>query len=491
MRQIHATEVAPRLVRTRSTVVEIPWPLALMGWFIRRIFRLVVWFLRHRIVTGTLLAVWAVAQLVQAVGSWVIPTTVFSLLAVLAIWRHASAESFSKVVGWRFRGAFRRLLLYRFKWEAAMITTDLSERLPEAHYVPKLIKVRATGSVDWVTVRMLPGQTVEDWSKNADRLAATFGVVDCRVRSIADRPDRVMLWFLVDDTLRNLIPPIDPAPVPALDALPVAVREDRLVYKLRLLGTHVLVAGATGAGKGSVVWSILDALAPAIRSGHAQVWALDPKGGIELAAGRKLFARFCYGDPESPSYETGFADVLEEAVAVMRDRQSRLRGLTRLHTPSPAEPLIVLMIDEMASLTSAAYMTDNQARKRIAAALSLLLSQGRAMGVTVVGALQDARKENLAFRDLFPTRIGLRMTEPDQVRLVLGDGARDRGARCDHIPESLPGVAYAAVDGEAEPVRLRFPFITDDRIAQLVEAYAPGPRLVTPTDEQIDRGEAA
>ena len=81
-------------------------------------------------------------------------------------------------------------------------------------------------------------------------------------------------------------------------------------------------------------------------------------------------------------------------------------------------------------------------------------------------------------RDLFPTRIALRMTEPEQVGLVLGSGARDRGARCDQIPESLPGVGYVGIDGVAEPVRVRFSHITDTHIDALVRHYASGPRPV-------------
>jgi S-DNA-T family DNA segregation ATPase FtsK/SpoIIIE len=137
-----------------------------------------------------------------------------------------------------------------------------------------------------------------------------------------------------------------------------------------------------------------------------------------------------------------------------------------------AEPFIVVVVDELASLT--AYVTDRDAKRRIAAALSLLLSQGRAVGVTVVGALQDPRKEVLPFRDLFPTRLALRLAEAAQVGLVLADGARARGARCDEIPESLPGVGYVGIDGEAEPVRVRFSYISDEHVADLVDKYTPG-----------------
>lgn len=282
----------------------------------------------------------------------------------------------------------------------------------------------------------------------------------------------LLLWFLVHDPLTQPVPAFEAPASVDLAALPVARREDGLTYRLRLLGTHLLVVGATGSGKGSVIWSIVAALGPSIRDGSAQVWALDPKGGMELAPGRALFSRFVYGDPhDGTAYETDYARVLEDAVVVMRRRQATLRGVTRLHEPTVDEPLIVVVVDELASLT--AYVQDRDAKKRIASALSLLLSQGRAVGVTVVGAVQDPRKEVLGVRDLFPTRIALRLSEPEQVGLVLGSGARDRGARCDAIAESMPGVGYAGIDGIAEPVRMRFAHITDDDICRLVQAYTP------------------
>ena len=92
--------------------------------------------------------------------------------------------------------------------------------------------------------------------------------------------------------------------------------------------------------------------------------------------------------------------------------------------------------------------------------------------------MQDPRKETLPARDLFPVRIALRLTEAEQVNLVLGPGARDRGARCDEIPDSLPGVGYVQVDGIAEPVRVRFAYVTDDHIGEWSTAALPPLRLV-------------
>src|SRR3712207_9561648 len=89
-----------------------------------------------------------------------------------------------------------------------------------------------------------------------------------------------------------LLPPIPVAAAPDFAALPVAAQEDGLTYLLRLFGTQVLIVGATGSGKGSVIWSIVRALAGGVGTGLVQLWGLDPKGGMELGIGRPLFARF-------------------------------------------------------------------------------------------------------------------------------------------------------------------------------------------------------
>jgi S-DNA-T family DNA segregation ATPase FtsK/SpoIIIE len=214
-------------------------------------------------------------------------------------------------------------------------------------------------------------------------------------------------------------------------------------------------------------------MGPAIREGAVQLWAVDPKGGMELTPGAGLFTRFAYSDPAS------MVGLLEEAVAFMRQRAERLRQAgVRLHEPAPADPLVVVMVDEMAALT--AYVGDRDLKKRADAALQLLLSQGRAAGVLVVAALQDPGKDVLPYRDLFPARVALRLLEDTQVDMVLGRSARQRGAECDRIAPSLPGVGYVVLEGVREPVRVRAAYVSDDDLAEMVERWSP-PMSVEPT----------
>jgi S-DNA-T family DNA segregation ATPase FtsK/SpoIIIE len=437
-------------------------------WLIGRVAAGLRYLIRHWILTGFFVVV-VVTVRVPAVRV-VVVVLVVAGGAALGIWRARWPDSFAQDVTLRVRGLWRASRVYRRRWPVAMVTSLLSVHHEGAYHLPRLVRVRIMGDADLLQVRMLPGQTIESWAEAADGLAQTFGVSGCRVRSVPGRPHDLVLSMLVRDPLVAEVAPFEMSDADGpvdLNALPVALGEDGAIYRLRLLGSHLLIVGATGSGKGSVIWSILAALAPGIGSGLVQVIALDPKGGVEFALGRRLFSRFVYGDPDSGSAsEAEFADALEDQVEVMRRRQRLLRGVARLHTPTGAEPLIVVIIDELANLT--AYLVDRDSKKRIATALALLLSQGRAVGVAVIGSVQDP-KEVATLRDLFPTRIGLRMTDAAQVALVFGPGARERGARCDQIPENLPGIGYVSLEGVREPVRVRFTHMRDSDLTLLAD----------------------
>jgi S-DNA-T family DNA segregation ATPase FtsK/SpoIIIE len=447
-------------LNVRLPMWRVPWWLLLPYWTMRGLFRLAVFLVGYWWATGP------AALLLWVWGRYGWPTLVV-VLTVFAVacgsWWRLHPASWLRFGWYPTVARMRRVWVYQRRWASAMATCGLAIAFDRDRYIPRLQHVRCDRWGDEVTVRLLPGQIPDDWAAAAHRLAYTFWVRDGRARS-TEQPDRVVLRFLRKDPLASVVGPLPMPALPDFTALPLGVREDGEVYRLRLAGSHLLIAGATGSGKGSVIWALIRSLAVGIQSGLVELWVFDPKGGMELAAGRPLFARFAYDDPDS------MAGVLEEAVKRMKERAARLRGVARQHTPAVGDPAIVVLVDELAALT--AYISDRKVKERIRESLGLLLSQGRAVGVYVVAALQDPRKDVLPFRDLFPTRIGLRLTEDEQVDMVLGDGARDRGALCDQIPETAPGVAYVAVDGVREPVRVRLSYLTDDDIADLAAGYA-------------------
>ena len=356
-----------------------------------------------------------------------------------------------------------RSVFYRRRWQAAMTLAGLAPSYRGRVLVPVLAEVRAAGAVDLVTVRLVTGQSPEAFADRTQNLAHAFGAQLCRVRHA--KPGRLTLEFVRSDTLADPIPAIPVNPVVNLGALPVGWCEDGRPWLLRLLGSHVLIAGATGSGKGSVIWSAVRAMLPAILGGWVQVWALDPKR-MELSFGRDLFTR--YADQAAPMVE-----LLEDAVTEMHDRASKFAGTTRTFTPSVTFPFLVVLVDELAFLT--AYQPERDLRKRAEAAIATLTSQGRSVGVCVVGALQDPRKDVISLRNLFPTRIALRLDESDQVDMVLGDGARDRGALADEIsplPYTGAGVGYVRLEGSPHVARVRAGYVTDEDIHLMADVAA-------------------
>jgi DNA segregation ATPase FtsK/SpoIIIE, S-DNA-T family len=263
------------------------------------------------------------------------------------------------------------------------------------------------------------------------------------------------------DPLRHIVPSVFPATDP-LAPLPVGVTEDGATYRMATLYNHILIAGVTGSGKGSALWSLLLGLAPGVRAGTVVVWGIDPKGGMELSVGEELFSHLVTTPAQA-------ADLLEAAVRSMGRRAERCRqARTRLLVPTEDEPHVVIVIDEMGALT--AWVEDYSIRRRITYAMSVLLSQGRAVGVTVIGATQDARKEVLSMRDLFPTRVALRTAEAGQADIILGRGARERGAYTDHISPRTPGVGYVLTEGRSQPLRVRFAYQPDSKIRSVTAA---------------------
>jgi S-DNA-T family DNA segregation ATPase FtsK/SpoIIIE len=438
------------------------------------------------LVAGWLLLVWAIVKrpllaipvaaftgLVLLVGMHDAQALAIYALGGLWIWRRAHRASFDRLIGKRARSRWVRWWTYERHWRNTMLQSGLGMRTRVRESVPKIQTVTSTRWCNRVLVRMLLGQCTEDYERAAPELGHSFGAASCRVRE--DRPGYVWLEFTTKDPLAETVAALPVADKVDLEAVPIGRQEDGEPWVLQVLGTHLLVAGVMGAGKGSVLWSLLRGLGPEIRDGRVAVWAIDPKGGMELGPGRALFTRFAV--PSLDDLDAPYEDIavlLEDAARVMQQRcRGFADGLVRKHTPTVAEPLILVVIDEIANLT--AYLPDRKVKDRINRALGLLLTQGRAPAIVVVGALQDPRREVITLRNLFPTKVGLRLDSPSEVDMVLGDGAHDQGAACDRIPASLPGVGYVRTDGIREPTRVRAAYITDPDIAAMVADY-PAPR---------------
>jgi S-DNA-T family DNA segregation ATPase FtsK/SpoIIIE len=457
--------------RTPLWIVAIVHAARMTGWLVRFLFR-------HPVLVLAVI----IGVLMWRVTGWLgLVVLAVSITVALVVWRRRFPSSFSHLIGAPARGRWRAWH-YRRHWAAVMTIGRLAPVYQGRVMLPVLGKVTATAFTDRVRLRLVSGQSAADFAARADNLAHGFGALLCRIRTAT--PGALVLEFVRRDALAAVIPALAlPAKVD-LRALAVGRREDGLIWLVSVHGTHLLIAGATGAGKASLLWSIVRAMFPAMVAGLVRVWAADPKL-MELAYGRAIFDRYgrYAATPEA------IVAMFEDAVADMQARAAVFAGKRREHTPTVEHPFTVIVVDEVAFLT--AYLSDRAIRDRIKAALATLTTQGRAVGYCVIAALQDPRKEVMNIRNLFPDRIAMRLDEPEQVDMVLGDGARDRGATADLIdsdPATGAGVAYVRLATDPDPVRVRAAWVTDADITAMCAACRPAP---APELAAVEAGAAA
>ncbi|UPK75534.1 hypothetical protein MU582_02540 [Nocardioidaceae bacterium SCSIO 66511] len=479
-------------VEVRKAKVRIPLPVSLLWAVLRRLAKVSRWLLRRPSRLGALAAGGLVGSMTYDYGLLVLVGAVVGMVVGLGLWAWKRPTSFRWRVTWRLRGRWRRFILMR-RWRDVVAGCGLTgETNDGVRVMPIPGPVVSSPYRDRFLVSMPAGHTIEDWNEKVRALAVGLNAQSGRIRTPLRNgggrwgrrrtiPQRVVAVELIRrDALAEQIEAATPAEVPNLRGLPVAMTEDGTRYRLQLLYTHLLIVGATDSGKGSVIWSIVGQLLPGIRSGLVKVIGIDPKR-VELPLGPELFDELLVEIAD-------IADGLERLVTINADRARAMAGQKRKHTPTTDEPHYVVVIDEFLALTKFA---DNATKKRIDAALGVLLTQGRSQAITIVAATQDAAKETLGrIRDLFPHRIALRVVEADQVDMALGSGMRKAGALCDLIPFDMPGTAYVALDGHPDPARIRFPYTDDDEIRAMADSMPPRPNAPEPDVPEPDDSEA-
>ncbi|MGH3864554.1 MAG: FtsK/SpoIIIE domain-containing protein [Pseudonocardiaceae bacterium] len=336
--------------------------------------------------------------------------------------------------------------------------------------LPTVLGVRSGASWDEVRLRLVPGQKPEDVDDAARALACARGVARCQVRELT--PNVVSLDFQRRNLLAEPVACPDLATLASVQGAAIDLRRvfsGRTEYgqdwHVPLTGSasHTLTAGASGAGKNSVMWCPLVSIAPGIRDGLVRVSGIDPKG-MELAYGRRIFHRYAVTGRDAVA-------VLDDLIEVMAARKTEFAGRVRSVPVSTEHPLELLEFDEIGALTR---YTDRKTREAITERVALVTTQGRALGLTVRGYVQEPTKDTVPVRDLFPRRICLRVTAKSHVGMVLGEGAYERGAWANRITETDAGVGYVFGEGIREPLRVRAGWVPDQTIKHL-EALVTSP----------------
>lgn len=446
---------------------------------------------RHPKLWVVFLALVGLTALLGPAARWVVYAPV--LLVPWAVLHHAS---FRRWVVQPARSDWRRHVRYQRRWPDVMSLNRLSIPIDNALDVhPEIVKARTTDwsrtwhwswrwpllssvatCTDLLWVRTLISDEPADYQERAPTIARDYGARVGRAFDHHGKPKGCVRLEITygPDPLAAMIPAL-PIPASADDidfsAVPVGRTEKGEPWTIDL-SLHVLLAGATGSGKSGVLQQLIRSLAPAIRDGLVVVHAVDPKFGLELGPIEKMCA---YYEDREP-YQ--MADLLHAAVGMMPAAARSLKdeGLRKIE-PTLDRPLHLIVVDEMIDLTDPRG-PDKKLAEQVRADLGFLLRKGRASGFIVVGAVTDPRVEAIPMRDGFPMRIGLRLATAQQTKMILGDGARQRGALCEDIGEHEQGVAYVLRKGAADAQRVRAAYVTTADIAAMVAEYAPGPQAV-------------
>ncbi|MDQ0380285.1 FtsK/SpoIIIE domain-containing protein [Amycolatopsis thermophila] len=391
--------------------------------------------------------------------------------AGLGAWYRAHPDTFDRFAAPRLRAWRRRWITYLGpRWRNALIACDLfttNRKTGELH-VPRLIRIRSySPSVDTLYVKLHPGQHLRQFEARLPELTEALKVERIALERV--KPRVIALVVERSEPFTEVIE----APELVYDSdaieltnLYVGETEYGGDWRLSALGQHLFVAGATGAGKNSVVNALLRGLAPLIRDGAVRLWICDPKQ-MESAKLAGIAHRYAADD----------ATCMELVDDYVADMQATQRGLadqgTRKISPSPVTPLNLLILDEMGALL--AY-GDASAARGLKRQLALVGSQGRATGHSMVGLVQEPTKDTVPVRDLFTTRVCLRVTSAAHVDMVLGENARLRGALADEIPNTpeTSGIGYVIRQRSRVPMRVRAAYVDDRELDELVEFVRAG-----------------
>ena len=355
----------------------------------------------------------------------------------------------------------RRIHEIRAAWPAVVAQADLPAGTELVDVAPT-----ATGWRLWLrTPRGFPADLVADRSR---RIAAALGRGTVRVFvSDADASRcSVEVTEGTDPLAAGTLPRPGETVATIRNGAPFGIDARGRTVTLPVVESSGLIGGRPGGGK-SVGLSLV--AAAAVEAPDAELWAVDLKRGVELAPWLNATTRAA----TTPEAAAALFGALE---ATMADRLDALASSgSRKHRPSPEDPLIVLLVDELAELDKDTF-----------AQLRRILSLGRAAGISVWAATQRPSADLVptAVRGLFRLAISYPVRRRSDSEVILGQGWAAEGVDASTL--SAPGLAWLIADGG--PTRLKSYYLDDADIGRLVAQHTgtgrkqpePPPRPETP-----------
>ena len=225
----------------------------------------------------------------------------------------------------------------------------------------------------------------------------------------------------------------------------IGLSEDGRPVRVLLVRRNVLIGGIMGSGKSGVLNVIIANLAGCR---NVVLWGIDLKGGMELQPWAGCFDRLAV----TPDQAT---ELFRDAVEKLNERAARMAAAgKRVWEPTPDDPALIIIVDEWAELPAQAReYADSIARRGRAVAENLIAATQR--------PTQEAMGKGTAVRSQMDIRICLRVREPRDADLILGQGMVNSGWHAHKLAK--PGEFLISDPEHAMPERNRAYLLTDAR----------------------------
>jgi S-DNA-T family DNA segregation ATPase FtsK/SpoIIIE len=225
----------------------------------------------------------------------------------------------------------------------------------------------------------------------------------------------------------------------------IGLSEDGQPVRILLVRRNALIGGIMGSGKSGILNIIIANLAGCR---DVVLWGIDMKGGMELQPWAACFDRLAF----TPDQAT---QLFRDAVATLNERAARMAAQgKRVWEPTPEDPALIIIADEYAEIPQEAHPdADSLARLGRAVAVNLIAATQR--------PTQAAMGKNTAVRSQMDLRICLRVREPRDADLILGQGSVISGWHAHKL--ARPGEFLICGPEHALPERNRAYLLTDAR----------------------------
>lgn len=275
-------------------------------------------------------------------------------------------------------------------------------------------------------------------------------------------------WFLVmrDNTVRSI--PASFAFKNALTNIPInaptltfcagVTQNNTLVHRNLARGPHLLIAGATGTGKSTMLNTILISFLWRNPPEKVKLLLVDLKGGLELGAyghAPHLLAPIVTEPGEVlPALKTFKAEI-DKRQEFLRGKAANMQDWNKKH-PTQRLPYILLVIDELAQI-----MYDREIRRDAEAWLAGLMAVSRAAGGHVILCTQSPRREVVS--GLIKANIDMR------IAFSCASGFDSRVIIDSQAAANLPHAGRAVLKQSDKLIPFQAPWLPHERIPGMVD----------------------